>query len=259
MVKIVKQAVPASKKAKRAAANAARVCIFSPSHRATFSLAYASSLFHVTNQGPANNVGFTFGAVSNADIVWSRNYMLSRFYFNVPNATHILMLDDDMGFPPELIFEMLALKEDVVGTLYPRRSIDLQALHTYARLPFSEAKLKAMSYIGEAHPSGEKKGKFLRANKVGTGIFLVSRKAVDLMRETFPDHTRHPDHEAAQIPSDLPELLTFFDKVTVDGKELSEDFSFCHRWTEGCGQKLWAAGHHEISHVGEFNYSGKLT
>jgi len=51
----------------------------------------------------------------------------------------------------------------------------------------------------------------------------------------------------------LTRLLRLFDPILEDNKRLSEDISFCQRWTE-CGGETWANVMHKIDHVGMFNF-----
>ena len=46
----------------------------------------------------------------------------------------------------------------------------------------------------------------------------------------------------------------FFDCVRVGEISLSEDFSFCYRWTRLLGRDLWVCVDEPITHLGDFGY-----
>jgi hypothetical protein len=46
-------------------------------------------------------------------------------------------------------------------------------------------------------------------------------------------------------------FITPFNKIELDDRELSEDFSFCHRWVQECGGTIWANTSYLVKHVGE--------
>jgi hypothetical protein len=49
----------------------------------------------------------------------------------------------------------------------------------------------------------------------------------------------------------------FFDCVKVGEISLSEDFSFCYRWTRTLGRDLWVCVDEAVSHLGDFVYQGR--
>lgn len=235
---------------------AIKINLATPCYGDSFSGAYVASLYKLIYAGM--NRGLTVGhtAVDYADIVASRNYLLTNFYYGKLDCSHILFVDDDMGFAPDLIFDMLSLREDVVGAFCPARRLDLKALHAEGDQPFGDALRAAQRFVGSPHPSGQSRGGFQRAARLGTGIMLISRRAVDRMVRTMPDIERPPSACQMPYPMPHPKFLTPFDKVEVADRPLSEDYSFCWRWTELCGGTLWAATHHRITHTGRFTFEG---
>jgi hypothetical protein len=232
-----------------------KINIATPSHADQFCGEYVTSLYALLTLGGRQGLSFSFSRLSYSDIVVSRNAMLSNWYFNKTDCQHILFLDDDMGFEPQLIFEMLALNKPVVGTLYPKRSIDLKALHAAGDLPFEAAVAKASSFVGQVAKPPERIGGFQRMEWCGTGVFLISRKTIDAMVEKMPD---------LLVPNRLPvlddkvtTLVRAFDKITEDGREYSEDASFCKRWGQ-CGGEVWAATHRPVRHVGRTTFESKF-
>lgn len=233
-----------------------KINIATPSHADQFCGEYVTSLYSLLTLGGRQGLNFSFSRLNYSDIVVSRNAMLSNWYFNKLDCQHILFLDDDMGFEAQLIFEMLGLNKPVVGTLYPKRSIDLQALHAARDLPFEQAVARASSFVGHVRTPPERIGGFRRMEWCGTGVFLVSRKCVDEMVAKMPELV---------VPNRLPvlddkvdRLVQAFNKITENGREYSEDASFCKRWVQ-CGGEVWAAEHRTIRHVGRMKFESKFS
>ncbi|WP_316861387.1 hypothetical protein [uncultured Cohaesibacter sp.] len=209
----------------------------------------------------ANKIHSSFMDVDTADIVLSRNFLISNFYYHQKECTHLLFIDNDMSFEPQLIIDMLKLKKDIVGILYPKRSISLEKFYILATegYEFAKAKAHSMDFLGRLDPEQKQEGKFISVDACGTGIMLISRDAITRMIEKCPYIVDR--HHFKKIPAfaDLfTEFLTPFNKVITEDLELSEDYSFCHRWREECGGDIWASYDHPVSHYGNFVYSGKI-
>ena len=187
----------------------------------------------------------------------SRNYLLSNFYYNQKNASHLLFLDDDMGFPESLVFDMIDSGEPLLGVVYPKRAIDLQKLHSLAGESFEAALAKATEFIGA--PSSFRTGlRFVEVERVGTGVMLISRACIDTMIEKCPDIVDTVRFKRFPFAQKFQSFLTPFDKIKLDDREYSEDFSFCYRWKELCGGKVLASVTDEVTHVGQMTVRSKF-
>ena len=265
----------------------ATIDIATPSYRSQFSAQYVHSLFGVVAKAASRKIHLTYSNFDGAEIVTARNYMISNFYYNKPHCTHLLFIDDDMGFDSRLIFSMIDLKQDVVGVIAPKRSVDLRKLHAAKDLPFEQAYAKALQFIGvpkavrarksisiSAQVSGQpaasppkvvqdklKVQPFMEVESCGAGIMLISRAAIDKMIKACPDvvdtvrFKRHPF-----IAKDFKEkFLTPFNPISTDKRSMSEDISFCYRWTDKCGGKIFAATDAKILHVGQQIVEGRYS
>jgi hypothetical protein len=234
-----------------------KLYIATPCYGSTFAAEYVMSLFSLLVSPAKDNVSFKFCYFDYADVVIARNYLVTDFYYKSPDCTHLLFIDDDMGFDPALIADMLRLNEDVVGTIYPKRAIDLKKLHAAKDLPFEKALAKSLEMIGSIRVPQQRKNEFASVSQCGTGIMLISRKCIDTMVEKLPGIVDTTGFKKLPFGDKFEKMVKPFDKITVKDLELSEDFSFCHRWIEGCGGTVWASTHRDIRHAGRMVYSGK--
>lgn len=226
------------------------IAIATPAYKGEFSTAYVRSLFMLLTAAPAMGLRFSFSDIDYSDIVTSRNYLLSNFFYNMTNCSHLLFIDADMGYPSKLIGEMVALQEDVVGVVYPKRSIDLEKLHGLYADPFAKAYAKACSFIGSPKQPHPRNPGFRKVDACGTGILLISRECITLMLERCPSILDIRRFKRMPWGAKFSSFLTPFNKIELEDREFSEDLSFCRRWTEDCSGTIYANITHDIEHVG---------
>lgn len=154
-----------------------------------------------------------------------------------------------MGFPHQLIGEMVALQEDVV-VVYPKRSIDLEKLQSLSAEPFSKAYAKACSFIGTPKEPHPRHPGFRKVEGCGTVILLISRECIARMLEYCPSILDSRRFQRLPFGAKFSSFLTPFNKIKLDDRELSEDLSFCHRWVKGCSGPVYANVSHPIEQVG---------
>jgi hypothetical protein len=188
----------------------------------------------------ASGIGCGIGTISHPDIGEVRNMMLSMWFYEMPQHSHMLFVDADMGFPPELVLDMLAFNEPCVGAMYRKKGFEVEW---------------AASGI-EGTP--EARGGYMELAGLGMGCFLIRRDAVQAMIDHFPDLVQPTDdYELRGLLTPCPPmLLRFFDGIDRGSKgRVSEDISFCMRYRE-TGGKVWGAGHYEITHEGPAPFIG---
>lgn len=235
-----------------------RIYIATPAYGGVFSAEYVQSLFRLIGGARSKRkVEYKFSYLDFADIVVSRNFLISDFFYNHPNATHLLFLDDDMGFEPSLIDEMIALNEPLVGTIYPKRKVDLKKLHAAKDKPFEKALAGAVEFIGEVRKPMQGKNKFVSVNYCGTGIMLISRACIETMIAKIPGLVDDKRFRGLPFADKFTRFITPFDKIKTDEADWSEDFSFCRRWVVDCGGKIWAHASADIRHAGQMVVNAK--
>lgn len=195
---------------------------------------------HLMNKG----IGGGITTLSFPDIAELRSMFMTVWFDTMPQSSHILFIDSDMGFPPEMVSDMLLFNEPVVGAVYAQR-----------KLPLSWAG------SGCGDPVTERRGDFMKVEGVGFGCTLIRRDCVEKMVAAYPEliDTRLQLHPAGETlkQTGTTRLLRFFEKLDIPDRGLvSEDLSFCIRWRK-IGGDVWASIGHRISHVGPYDYSGR--
>lgn len=184
----------------------------------------------------------SMAAFSYPEVAEARNILLTGWYDSVPDSSHLLFVDSDMGFDPNLVLDLLMFNEPMVGALYTRKAIPIQW---------------AASGLGDEIT--ERRGNFMKVAGLGMGCFLIRRDAIDIMLQKMPElsDTRMEFHAAKDmLPNRIIRAFDGFDNPDdKSAGRLSEDLAFCCRWRQ-CGGDVWGAMHHTIDHVGLYTYKG---
>lgn len=232
-----------------------KINIATPAYNSTYSANFVTSLYHILTSTDQHDANFSLSYIDYSDISVARNYLISNFFFNHPECDYMLFVDSDMGFPASLVKEMLALREDVVGVICPRRNLDLELLHSKSGDTFTKAYASSCSFIGEPisiHPLNKD---FAEVDHCGTGILLISRQCVKDLIQFLPGIKETVRHKQLPFGDRIPAYLKIFDKIVLKDRFLSEDFSFCHRWNKVLGRKIYASIGHKIEHRGNLTIS----
>jgi hypothetical protein len=185
---------------------------------------------------------YGFAQKSFPDICDLRAIFLTT-WFDGTDASHLLFVDHDMQFEPQLVLDMLAFDKPLVGTLYPKRTLPI-------------------SWVGSAldGPQEVENG-FMKVEGVGFGVTLIRRDCVEAM--IAGGHTEVDEYLDDCVAGrelkrqGFKRMIRAFEKVRLPGRRLSEDFSFCHRHRQAGGD-VWAAIHHKVTHIGDFGYTGRF-
>ena len=240
-----------------------KILIATPAYGETFYTPYVSSVIRLQRLMARNKWDSTFASIAYADIVESRNFLLTHWY-DKTDATHMLFVDADIGYDPKLIANMVGLRKPIVGVIAPRRQIDLNRLAELAAKGEKAESAIARSHeflVRPVNRAGAGKPRivngFMEVEGCGAGIMLIERGCVKTMLEKLPQLSDKAAKKTSPLAKNLDRLIRAFEPVTVDGGRLSEDYSFCHRWRTNCGGEIWANISHQIIHVGLHRFAGR--
>jgi hypothetical protein len=218
------------------------------------------------------HIEFQSRVLSTSFFPHARNALVSQF-LNDESYSHLLFVDSDMGFTPELVAKMLAFGKPVVGAIYPEKSRSFDA---FRRLLQSDsntmrAQLASVDYVYGGDALVTTKGRdgveeievidgFVRVTRAGTGILLVAREAAEKIRDRFPElWTAEPTDWVRSTGHMSGGLLQCFAVIpSDDGVEIGADIAFSKRWVEGCGGEIWSCVDEAIIRTGSENYVGQF-
>jgi hypothetical protein len=197
---------------------------------------------------------------SDALITRARQNIVADFLTNEA-ATHLIFIDADIGFEPEQVFRLMDFNRDVTAAIYPIKSIDWQkvyALATAGRTPLESAALSYMIEFTDPEHIEVNNG-FARVNYAGSGFLMIQRHVLLAMIDRYPElrygHDHKPKDKLAGSPWRSALFNCMIDETT--GVYLSEDFSFCKRWSD-MGGEIWADLESRLTHVGTMSFRGDV-
>lgn len=171
-----------------------------------------------------------------ADIAENRNAFATIVHLNA-NFSHLLMIDADMKFEPSAVLKMLKADVDVIACACPQRREKELAFNV--RKPI----VRVNDEIAEI-------------GQIGTGIILIKREALNRLASDARV-ARRSRHVFSQLGKS--DIIGFFDNIFRDDEKKGEDISFCLRWSELCGGKIFAVINEEIGHRDEIIGSAKFS
>lgn len=185
----------------------------------------------------------------------SRNTLVSHF-LTMEEATHLMFIDADITFEPELVLRMLAFDQDVVGGMYPAKTRCWDAPgNIRGREDMSTATLH---YVGKFCdvPELERCGPFVTGDYCATGFMMIKRHVIERLIEAHPERTYTSDHVYAPNKSGRQYSALFECMIDPETREyLSEDFGFCRLW-RALGGKIWLDSEGSLIHTGVHDFIG---
>ena len=160
----------------------------------------------------------------------ARNTLVAKFLSN-PQSTHLMFIDADIGWEPWHLLVMLNRDVDVIGGLYPMKSLPVK----WVVNGFEGA---------ETGPDG-----LQEVSKTGTGFMLVKR-------HVFEKLNSHPAVKPFKndigLPKELDQhLRTYYDTAVRENRYYSEDWTFCENWRD-IGGKIWVDKRVLLRHTGTY-------
>jgi len=184
----------------------------------------------------AKGIQAGIGSFSWPDIEEIRNVVLSWWY-DATDYSHLLFVDADMGFPAQMVIDMLTFGEPMVGAIYRKKCDEVEWVAS-----------------GGLDKPDFRNG-FIEVEGLGMGCFLIRRDAIAPMIEKFPEKI-YPYIAVADFRWQGPNrTLAFFDQMRIPEGKVSEDISFCRRYREA-GGKVWATTAYQTLHEGPKVFAG---
>jgi hypothetical protein len=105
----------------------------------------------------------------------------------------------------------------------------------------------------------ETRNNFAQVKYAGTGFLMLRRHMLLAMIERYPELRYAHEHRPDDLLDGSPWRYALFNCfVDETGTYLSEDFSFCRRWTD-MGGEIWIDLQSRLTHIGTVNFEGDLS
>ena len=186
---------------------------------------------------------------------------LVSLFLDDTEATHLLFIDADIGFEPDQVLRLLTSGADVVAGAYPIKRINWGKVRKVVECERPKPQAAALDYVIELEDSDSVAvvSGFARVRYAGTGFLMMRRRALEKMCEHYTALKFRREHSIGDPLAGSPNRFALFECM-IDpetGVYLSEDFSFCKRWTD-IGGEIWADLESRLNHVGPATFYGDV-
>lgn len=166
-------------------------------------------------------------------ISMARNNLVRKFMES--DATDLVFIDSDVGFPPDAFLSLLAAPESLVAGVYPKK----QNTETYPVMLKTDENAVVLVENGLYLASG-----------LPTGFMKIKRHVIEKIVAAHP--------ELAYIDG-LTGKTTYnlFGTYVKDGRWYGDDYGFCNFWEE-LGGKCHVIPDITFIHCGQRNFEGNL-
>jgi hypothetical protein len=243
-----------------------KIFVATPVH-SECSIHYTQALLKFQKLCMMNSIMVSFSLLKSSLVTQGRNLCVANFLKDPTNYTHLLFIDSDIDFKFDTIMKMLKLDREVIATPYPMKHIHWDQI--WDRVQKGKIKnIEQLKRAGHAFPIklDNQKGKeipvvdgVIEVSHAPTGCMLIKKQVFDKMIKAYPNDKI----EQATIVNGIALIdeynYNFFDTIhdPETKKYYGEDFGFCKKWT-AIGGKCYCYVSDDITHVGEYQYSGRL-
>ena len=197
-----------------------------------YAMSLAGTGMLLESNGIQTQVEFVMG---DSLLVAARNKILQKFWDS--DATHLLCIDSDIGWPPLAVWSMLQSKKEFIGGLYPQRYGTKESFVYRPSLDLNNQKILD--------------GQLMKVDYMPAGFMLMERGVIKKLRNKFPNLK----HQSQIDPND--HWFCFFDTELYEGQFWGEDFVFCRRVREA-GVDIWIDTLIEFEHANLRGSVGRL-
>ena len=160
----------------------------------------------------------------------ARNTLTAKFLHN-KESTHLMFVDADIGWEPWHLLVMLNRDVDVIGGLYPMKSLPVKWC------------------VNGFEGAEEGADGLQEVSKTGTGFMLIKRHVFEKL-DAHP--ATKPFMNDIGLPVELnPYMKTYFDTAVRENRYYSEDWTFCENWRD-LGGKVWVDKRVLLKHTGTY-------
>ena len=176
-------------------------------------------------------IEWTMETMTNESLISRARNTLTAKFLNNPDSTHLFFVDADIGWEPWHLLVMLNRDVDVIGGLYPMKSLPVR----WVVNGFEGA---------EEGPEG-----LQEVSKTGTVFMLIKRHVFEKLN-AHP--AVKPFNNDIGLPKELDQhLRTYFDTAVRENRYYSEDWTFCENWRD-LGGKVWIDRRVLLRHTGTY-------
>jgi len=271
---IINQNVPLDEKIRTyVAENSPQVVILTPCFASLCYVNFVSCLMNTIELFRQFNVPLKIEFCRNDSLVSrARNNLIARAMSNL-KTTHFMFIDNDISWDPLDILKLMVCDKQIVGGIYPLKNYNWEKLTNsptavqdllekkknskFSSLIDDESMIQfnLLKYnVNYLSNTLNIEKNLTKVKHIATGFMMIQRNVIEKMFQSFPS-TKYVDDVNFLKPEENKYAYALFDCGVEEGHYFSEDWLFCHRWTN-MGGSIWADVSINLNHTGIEDYRG---
>jgi hypothetical protein len=177
---------------------------------------------------------WTLETMTNESLISRARNTLTAKFLDMPEATHLMFIDADIGWEPWHLLVLLNRDVDVIGGLYPMKT------------------MAPLKWVVNGFEGAEEGADGLQeVSKAGTGFLLMKKHVFEKMNS-------HPavkpyKNDIGLDPKYDQYLKTYFDTAVRQNRYYSEDWTFSENHRD-LGGKIWVDKRVLLRHTGTYTF-----
>lgn len=198
----------------------------------------------------------------------ARNNLLAKAMTD-PDMTHVLFIDADIHWNPVAVIQLLITDKELVGAAYPIKKYqwnqDMQGIKDRYKASLAASsgttetdylKHNMLRYnVNFLSTTMDVVESLVEVRHIPTGFMMLKRQVVESLQGCLPG-AKYVDDVGYLSEEENRQAYALFDCGIVDGHYYSEDWMFCHRWSDLCKGKIYLHISIPLVHTGVEDYSG---
>lgn len=199
---------------------------------------YVSALMEYTNA----KIPMTYMHIGNESLITrARNTILSFYYNNIEQFSHLLFLDADVYLSANDLIKMIQCNKDLIAAPVPMKGLTENGKPIYN-----------VTKVLKDRPDSN----LMEVERVGTAAMLLSSKAIkSLVDEAISLNDIYDSNPLSRGTHLGMKCYDVFKVKVVDGIYLSEDFYVCHKLRE-LGYTIYVDKSISTRHSGMYTFIG---
>jgi len=239
--------------------NKNHIMICTPVH-SDVSIHYMKACLDLQKECILNKIKITFQLMKSSLVTQGRNLCASAFMNS--DAEHMLFIDSDVEFTTRSVMRLIKSPHEVSLIPYPiKQKTDAKFRQDFETRPDDD--INTMGHLFPIELPDTKDIRpvdgYIEVIKGPTGMMMIKRSVFKKLKEHYKELVIKQKTLMNGELVDRPNYYNFFDTYWSPSKKtyMGEDFYFCQLWRAING-KIFALCDEEISHIGEYKYTGKV-
>jgi|TARA_R100001591_G_scaffold55881_2_gene65683 hypothetical protein len=239
--------------------NKNHIMICTPVH-SDVSIHYMKACLDLQKECILNKIKITFQLMKSSLVTQGRNLCASAFMNS--DAEYMLFIDSDVEFTTRSVMRLMKSPHDVSLIPYPiKQKTDAKFRKDFETRPDDD--INTMGHLFPIEIPNTKDIRpvdgYIEVIKGPTGMMMIKKSVFEKLKEHYKELVIKQKTLMNGELIDRPNYYNFFDTYWSPSKKtyMGEDFYFCQLW-RAIGGKIFALCDEEISHIGEYKYTGKV-